>query len=52
MPNLICPQQKHYLTYIAVIILAVVFLLIAIRQVGTYNLKIWQIMLGGALAAS
>lgn len=27
------------------------FLLIAIRQVGAYTLKIWQIMLGGALAA-
>jgi Na+/H+ antiporter NhaD/arsenite permease-like protein len=26
-----------------------VFVLIAIRQVGRYNLKIWQIMLGGAL---
>jgi Na+/H+ antiporter NhaD/arsenite permease-like protein len=27
-----------------------VFLLIAIRQVGRFRLKIWQIMLGGALA--
>ncbi len=27
-----------------------VFLLIAIRQVGRYNLRIWQIMLGGAIA--
>jgi Na+/H+ antiporter NhaD/arsenite permease-like protein len=27
-----------------------VFVLIAIRQVGRYNLKIWQIMLGGAVA--
>jgi Na+/H+ antiporter NhaD/arsenite permease-like protein len=27
-----------------------VFALIAIRQVGRYNLKIWQIMLGGAIA--
>ena len=26
------------------------FVLIAIRQVGRYNLKIWQIMLGGAVA--
>jgi len=26
-----------------------VFVLIAIRQVGRYNLKIWQIMLGGAV---
>ncbi len=46
------PQQKHNLTYIAVVILAFTFLLIAIRQVGAYNLKIWQIMLGGALAGS
>ena len=26
------------------------FVLIAIRQIGRYNLKIWQIMLGGALS--
>jgi Na+/H+ antiporter NhaD/arsenite permease-like protein len=31
-------------------VLVVVFLLIAVRQVGRFNLKIWQIMLGGALA--
>ncbi len=30
--------------------LVAVFLLIAVRQVGRFNLKIWQIMLGGALA--
>jgi Na+/H+ antiporter NhaD/arsenite permease-like protein len=42
--------KKHCPTYFAVIVLAVVFLLIAIRQVGRYNLKIWQIMLGGAFA--
>ena len=30
--------------------LIAVFLLIAVRQVGRFNLKIWQIMLGGALA--
>jgi len=35
---------------IPVIVLAIVFLLIAIRQVGGYTLRIWQIMLGGALA--
>ena len=34
---------------ISIITLAVVFLLIAIRQIGTIRLKIWQIMLGGAL---
>lgn len=50
MPSLINPAQKHYSTYIALLVLAAVFLLIAIRQVGTYNLKIWQIMLFGALA--
>jgi len=31
-------------------VLIAVFLLIAVRQVGRFNLKIWQIMLGGALA--
>jgi len=35
--------------YIPLIILAAVFLLIAVRQVGRFNLKIWQIMLGGAV---
>ena len=30
--------------------MAAVFILIAIRQVGRFNLKIWQIMLGGAVA--
>jgi Na+/H+ antiporter NhaD/arsenite permease-like protein len=33
-----------------VVILAVVFALIAIRQVGRFRLRIWQIMLGGAVA--
>jgi Na+/H+ antiporter NhaD/arsenite permease-like protein len=33
-----------------VVVLCVVFGLIAVRQVGTHRLKIWQIMLGGALA--
>ena len=36
--------------YLPLIILAAVFLLIAVRQVGRFNLKIWQIMLGGAVA--
>ncbi|ACL16014.1 SLC13 family permease [Methanosphaerula palustris] len=31
-------------------VLAAVFLLIAVRQVGRLNLKIWQVMLGGAVA--
>jgi Na+/H+ antiporter NhaD/arsenite permease-like protein len=34
----------------AVLVLFAVFALIAIRQVGRFKLKIWQIMLGGALA--
>ncbi|HEX3000769.1 MAG TPA: anion transporter, partial [Methanoregula sp.] len=37
-------------TYIPIIVLAAVFLLIAVRQVGRFNFKIWQIMLGGAIA--
>jgi len=37
-------------SYLPIIILAAVFLLIAVRQVGRFNLKIWQIMLGGAVA--
>lgn len=32
-------------------ILAIVFVLIAIRQVGSFRLAIWQIMLAGALAS-
>jgi len=36
--------------YIPLVILAVVFFLIAVRQVGRFSLKIWQIMLGGAAA--
>lgn len=35
---------------IPVIILAIVFILIAIRQVGGFRLRIWQVMLGGACA--
>ena len=35
---------------IPIIILAVVFLLIAIRQVGNIKLQIWQMMLFSALA--
>lgn len=36
---------------ISVIILAIVFVLIAVRQLGNIRLQIWQIMLLGALAA-
>jgi Na+/H+ antiporter NhaD/arsenite permease-like protein len=35
---------------VPVIVLVVVFGLIAVRQVGRFHLKIWQIMLGGAAA--
>ena len=31
-------------------VLVLVFLLIAVRQIGRFNLKIWQIILSGALA--
>jgi len=34
---------------ILIIILAVVFVLIAVRQVGNVKLQIWQIMLAGAV---
>jgi Na+/H+ antiporter NhaD/arsenite permease-like protein len=34
---------------VSVLVLAVVFALIAVRQVGSFRLKIWQIMTGGAL---
>jgi Na+/H+ antiporter NhaD/arsenite permease-like protein len=47
------PIIRHFLpsfTYSAVIVLAAVFLLIAVRQVGGFTIRIWQIMLGGALA--
>lgn len=37
-------------TQISVLILILVFLLIAVRQIGRYTFRIWQIMLGGALA--
>ena len=35
---------------LSIITLIIVFLLIAIRQVGRFRLQIWQIMLGGAAA--
>ena len=35
---------------IPVIILLIVFILIAVRQIGNIKFQIWQIMLGGALA--
>ncbi|MCX8092934.1 MAG: SLC13 family permease, partial [Candidatus Goldbacteria bacterium] len=38
------------MNYLPVVILFIVFLLIAIRQIGNIKLQIWQIMLGGALS--
>ncbi len=35
---------------VSIIILIIVFILIAVRQVGNVKLQIWQIMLGGAVA--
>ncbi|MDD1715377.1 MAG: anion transporter [Methanolinea sp.] len=35
---------------IPVFVLAIVFLLIAVRQIGGFRIRIWQIMLGGAIA--
>ena len=35
---------------IPIIVLAVVFVLIAVRQIGRFRLQIWQIMLLGAVA--
>ena len=35
---------------ISIIVLAVVFVLIAVRQIGRFRLRIWQIMLLGAIA--
>ena len=57
-PDIVLPGEnlhgngRTYLTvtYLSVAILAVVFTLIAIRQVGRFRLRIWQIMLGGAVA--
>jgi Na+/H+ antiporter NhaD/arsenite permease-like protein len=43
------PDISHF-TYLSVVILAIVFVLIAIRQVGRFRLRIWQIMLAGAIA--
>ncbi len=50
MPILITAKYERSCTYIPVIVLAAVFLLIAVRQIGTFTFKIWQIMLGGAVA--
>lgn len=49
IPTPITRHSKLSSTYIAVIVLTAVFLLIAVRQVGRFTLRIWQIMLGGAV---
>jgi len=43
------PATEGRIMIVPIIVLAVVFLLIAVRQVGSLRLGIWQIMLGGAL---
>ena len=35
---------------LSIAVLAIVFILIAVRQIGSVKLQIWQIMLGGAIA--
>jgi Na+/H+ antiporter NhaD/arsenite permease-like protein len=50
IPTPITRHPQPSFTYIAVIVLAAVFLLIAVRQVGRFTIRIWQVMLGGALA--
>ncbi|MDD1675549.1 MAG: anion transporter, partial [Methanomicrobiales archaeon] len=37
-------------TYLSLVILVLVFFLIAVRQIGQFNFRIWQVMLGGAVA--
>src|SRR3989344_2069086 len=39
-----------YLMLLSIAVLAIVFILIAVRQIGSVKLQIWQIMLGGAIA--
>ncbi len=36
--------------FIPIIVLLIVFVLIAVRRIGAFRLRIWQIMLGGAVA--
>jgi Na+/H+ antiporter NhaD/arsenite permease-like protein len=50
IPTPITRHSQPSSTYIAVIVLAIVFLLIAVRQVGGFTIRIWQVMLGGAFA--
>ncbi|MEN6610223.1 MAG: anion transporter [Methanoregulaceae archaeon] len=43
------PDREIDPTEIAVVVLLAVIVLIAVRQVGRFRLRIWQIMLGGAV---
>lgn len=43
------PCESTVFAMISIIVLVLVFLLIAVRQVGRFRFQIWQIMLGGAL---
>lgn len=38
-----------YTTHLSILILAIVFLLISVRQLGRYTFRIWQVMLAGAV---
>ena len=38
------------ITQLPLLILGLVFILIAIRQIGRFHFRIWQVMLAGALA--
>jgi Na+/H+ antiporter NhaD/arsenite permease-like protein len=51
MPTLIAPDFYRTCTHIAVIVLAAVFLLIAMRQVGRFRLRTGQISPADALSA-
>ena len=42
--------SAYFLTMVSIIVLLVVFVLIAVRQIGRFRLQIWQAMLLGALA--
>jgi Na+/H+ antiporter NhaD/arsenite permease-like protein len=42
--------STYFLVMVSIIVLLVVFVLIAVRQIGRFRLQIWQAMLLGALA--
>ncbi len=43
------PNGDYFPMIIPIIVLFIVFILIAIRKIGTVNLQLWQIMLSGAV---